>query len=121
LSGISACLARLETTHLIVMAIDMPLMTAQHLGKLISMVCPGRSLIPMKGDYFEPLCAIYSKSAAPLAAASVTGPDLSLQHLARSMIEQGLATAYPLGPDEQSLYCNLNRPEDLASIGPGRP
>jgi molybdopterin-guanine dinucleotide biosynthesis protein A len=114
LSGICACLERLETTHLFVLAVDMPRMTVEHLRKLWSLAQAGRSLIPMNADYFEPLCAIYSKSAAPFAAGSVAGPDHSLQRLARSLIEQKLATPYLLSPEEQSFYRNLNRPEDLA-------
>ena len=113
LSGICACLERLATTHLIVLAIDMPRMTVEHLRKQGAKVRPGRSLIPMTGDSFEPLCAIYSKSAARFAAAALSGDDLSLQRLARCLVREELASSYPLAPEEESLYLNLNRPEDV--------
>jgi molybdenum cofactor guanylyltransferase len=116
LSGLCACLDRLGTTHLIVLAVDLPRMSAEHLHKLIAIVQAGRSLIPMNGGYFEPLCAIYCKSGAPVAAAGLAANDLSLQDLVRALMREGLANSYELSPEERSLYLNLNRPEDLAGM-----
>jgi len=115
LSGICACLARLETTHLLVLAVDMPRMTADHLRKLRGLTQPRRSLIPLDGDWFEPLCAIYSQSAESTAAACLAGTDNSLQRLARRLVEEQLATPYSLSAVEKSLYLNVNRPDDLSA------
>jgi molybdopterin-guanine dinucleotide biosynthesis protein A len=116
LSGLCACLARLETTHLLALAIDMPRMTTEHLRKLGALAQAGHSLIPMNGDHFEPLCAIYSKSSNSVAAGLLGRSDDSLQTLAKRLVEQKLARPYCLSAFEKSLYLNVNRREDLSRI-----
>ena len=113
LSGICACLERLPTTHLVVLGIDLPRMDLDHLMRLMKLVCPDRSVLPRNGDYFEPLCAIYAQSAAPLASEVMATGDGSLQSLARQLVDQNLAIAYPLPANERPLYLNLNTPDDL--------
>ena len=112
LSGISACLDRVRTTHLLVLAIDMPQMTVTHLRKICGLVAANRGLIPCRGDFYEPLCAVYPKSAAPFATQALAGQDFSLQRFSRVLVEHSLATAYPLSAQEERLYRNVNRPED---------
>jgi molybdopterin-guanine dinucleotide biosynthesis protein A len=113
LSGLCACLKRLETTHLIVLAIDMPRMIVDHVKKLCSLARPSQSVLPVNGDYFEPLCAIYSKSAEPFASALLPDKTYSLQRLSQRLIDEKLANSYPLSTAEKSLYLNVNRREDM--------
>jgi len=113
LSGICACLSRLNTTHLVVLGIDLPRMNLEHLHMLLSLATSGRSLFPLNRNYFEPLCAIYAKSAAPFASANSDG---SLQHLAQQLLREDLAITHPLSVEEQSLYFNLNTAEDLKTL-----
>jgi len=116
LSGICACLNRLQTTHLIVLAIDLPRMTADHLRRLLGMVYPTQSLIPFNGNFFEALCGIYCKTATPFAANALISPHKSLQGLAQLLLQEKLGSAYTLSTEELVLYMNLNRPEDLATL-----
>jgi molybdopterin-guanine dinucleotide biosynthesis protein A len=119
LSGLAAGLSRLQTSHLLVMAIDLPRVPVGHLRKLWSLAEPGKAVIPLNEDYFEPLCAVYPAEAAPLAEKALKTSDSSLQHLAREMFHKSRAQSYVLTPEERLLYLNLNRPSDLAAIGPG--
>jgi molybdopterin-guanine dinucleotide biosynthesis protein A len=116
LSGLCACLARLETTHLLALAIDMPRMTTKHLCTLRAMAQAGHSLIPSNGRSFEPLCAIYSKSVESVAAGLLGRGDNSLQTFAKALVERKLATPYYLSAIEKPLYLNVNRPEDFSRI-----
>lgn len=116
LSGLCACLARLETSHLLVLAVDMPRMTVEHLSRLRQGVEMGQSLIPRNGDNFEPLCAIYSKSAESSATACLASPDHSLHGLAQRLVEKKLARSYTLSASESRLYFNLNWPEDWSAF-----
>jgi len=102
--------------HLVVLAIDMPRMTAEHLLKLLNRVQPGRGLIPMNGNYFEPTCAIYSRSAAPFAAEALAKPGASLQRFCRKLVAENVADAYPVKPEERPFYYNLNHPEDFNAL-----
>jgi molybdopterin-guanine dinucleotide biosynthesis protein A len=88
LSGLSAALSRLQTSHLLVLAVDLPQMTAAHLRKLWSLARPGCGVLPMAGEYFEPLCAIYPASAASAAKDALTSDDLSLHSLAQNLVQK---------------------------------
>jgi molybdopterin-guanine dinucleotide biosynthesis protein A len=113
LSGVAAGLGRLKTSHLLVLAIDLPRMTSEHLRKLWSMASPGVGIIPQHGDYFEPLCAIYPVEALELAKRSLLNADASLQTFARTLVECSQARIHRLGEDELPLCLNMNRPADV--------
>ncbi|HXA43864.1 MAG TPA: molybdenum cofactor guanylyltransferase, partial [Candidatus Angelobacter sp.] len=57
LSGVASGLSRLQTSHLLVLAVDLPQMTTAHLRELWGLSRPGTGVIPLNGGYFEPLCA----------------------------------------------------------------
>lgn len=115
LSGLTAGLRRMQTSHLLILAIDLPRVSTEHLRKLWSLAQPGNGVVPQNGDYFEPLCAIYPAEAAPIAQGALTGGDLSLQHLASTLFRTSRGRIYALSQDERPLYLNLNTPEDLAA------
>jgi len=114
LSGIARALERIETTHLLVLAIDLPEMSSGHLQKLAACAIPGRGVIPASSQHFEPLAAIYPKSAAAAAARALVDGKLALQFFATALLEAGLATEYRLKEEEGALYRNVNTPADLA-------
>src|SRR5262249_39814305 len=86
LSGISALLKRIGTTHLLVLAVDLPRMTSAHLANLWAIAESSRGVIPFNGDYFEPLCAVYPQEAASVASMLLAGTDFSLQHFAQVLV-----------------------------------
>jgi molybdopterin-guanine dinucleotide biosynthesis protein A len=113
LSGIARALERIETTHLLVLAIDLPEMSSAHLQKLAGFAKPGRGVIPATSRHFEPLAAIYPKAAAAAAAHSLLDGKLALQAFARVLLEAELVTEYRLTTEERALYLNVNTPSDL--------
>jgi molybdopterin-guanine dinucleotide biosynthesis protein A len=117
LSGLVAGLLRLQTSHLLVLAIDLPQMTTEHLQKLWGLASPGMGVIPLNGSYFEPLCAIYPIEAAAIAEVALNSSDVSLQSFAQTLRRQSQAHVYDLTPEEQPLYHNMNTPSDLFPRG----
>ncbi|PWU13764.1 MAG: hypothetical protein C5B50_18620 [Verrucomicrobia bacterium] len=113
LSGIAAALARLQTSHLLVLAVDLPRMTGEHLRKLKNLATEGTGIVPFNGEFFEPVCAIYPKKAAEFAAEAIARKQISMQRFVRRLVERELVQAYNLTEDEKPLYSNLNTPEDL--------
>jgi molybdopterin-guanine dinucleotide biosynthesis protein A len=113
LSGLSAALSRLQTSHLLVLAVDLPQMTAAHLHKLWFLAKPGCGVLPMAGDFFEPLGAIYPAAAAGAAKDALTSDDVSLQSLAQTLVQKKHALIYPLSEAERLVYLNVNTPDDL--------
>jgi molybdopterin-guanine dinucleotide biosynthesis protein A len=117
LSGVAEGLRGLRTSHLLVLAVDLPRMTTAHLRKLCRMAQPGLGLIPWQGGHFEPLCAIYPAEAVSLAENALSRGWKSLQHLAQNLVWQSRARIYELTREEQSLYINMNTPFDLPAAG----
>jgi molybdopterin-guanine dinucleotide biosynthesis protein A len=113
LSGVVAGLRRLQTSHLLVLAIDLPQMTPEHLRKLWGLARPGSGVIPLHGDHFEPLCAIYSAEALVAAETALSSGDASLQHFAQNLVRKSQAQVYELASGERPLYLNMNTPSDL--------
>jgi molybdopterin-guanine dinucleotide biosynthesis protein A len=115
LSGVAHGLRRLETSHLLVLAVDLPQITSEHLRVLWSLAAPGRGVIPVNANHLEPLCAVYPASASGAAQAALRSSDVSLQSFVRTLAENNIPTLYPLRQDERSLYLNINQPADLRS------
>jgi molybdopterin-guanine dinucleotide biosynthesis protein A len=101
-----------------VLAIDLPEMSSAHLQKLAAFAKPGHGVIPASPEHFEPLAAIYPKSAAAAAARALLDGKLALQVFAKALLEAGLVTEYRLKAEERALYRNVNTPADLPD-GPG--
>jgi molybdopterin-guanine dinucleotide biosynthesis protein A len=118
LAGIAAALARAEHEYMIVLAIDLPLVPAEFLHELGAVaVRAKRGVIPQRANIFEPLAAVYPRSARPHIDKQLRGPDRSLQRLARLLIADDLAVVYRLAAFEERYFMNINTPEDLARLG----
>jgi molybdopterin-guanine dinucleotide biosynthesis protein A len=113
LSGIAAALRRLQTSHLLVLAIDLPQMTSEHLRKLRALARPACGVIPQRGNLFEPLCALYPAEAASTAQAALAGNDVSLRHFVKVLLENDQLQIHHLWAAEEPLYRNVNTPADL--------
>jgi molybdopterin-guanine dinucleotide biosynthesis protein A len=108
LSGIAAALARLRTSHLLVLAIDMPQMTAAHVRKLWSRAKAGRGVVPINENWSEPLCAIYPAETSETALRALSQGRLSLQNFASDLIDGNWIKRYEIPDAERHLYLNLN-------------
>lgn len=116
LSGLASVLKHIKTSHLLALAIDMPRMTAAELRNLWALAQTGRGVIPMNGEHFEPLCAIYPAEAATTAADVLASGDPSLQHFSRTLLRLQLASAHSLTTPELPLFLNVNTPGDLSTF-----
>jgi len=117
LSGLSAALQKLSTSHLLAVAIDLPQMTAEPLSNLWSLAQPGCGVIPAHNDFLEPLCAIYPAEATTNAAAALSrGEDVSMQSFARALLHENRMKIYPLSESERRLFHNVNTPQDLEHL-----
>ncbi len=111
LGGIAAGLARAESPLVLVLAIDLPAMTSEFLATLLR---DGRATIPQRGDVFEPLAAVYPKTALPIADELLREEDRSVQRFVRRLIDAGLANTRTIDASDADLFRNVNRPRDLA-------
>lgn len=117
LGGLAAAFHHATTDWLLVLAIDLPKMTADFLTGLVREVSPGIGLVPVLGERFEPLAALYPRACLPLIEEGLQNPDRSLQRVVRSAVDHGWLRPRPVRENEADLFRNVNRPEDLAALG----
>jgi molybdenum cofactor guanylyltransferase len=98
---IASALRRAATPLLLVLAVDLPRMTADYLRTLLDGAVP-------RG---QPLCATYPREAAPIADTS-----RSMQEFATRCAEAGLVRLVAVSPADEHLFFNMNTPADLAAL-----
>ncbi|HXF10704.1 MAG TPA: NTP transferase domain-containing protein, partial [Desulfuromonadaceae bacterium] len=115
LAGVAAVLKRIETTHLLVLAVDLPQMTPGHLRQLWSSASPGVGIVPRHHGLLEPLCAIYPAEAAMAAGKALAGPDVSLHGLVGVLVEKKQVRFYQVKKPDLPFYKNVNTPRQIAN------
>ena len=113
MSGVALALNKITTSHLIVLAIDLPRLTAEYLKKLIGLASDGKGVVPYDEDQPEPLTAIYPKAAAEVALESLSSEDVSMRSFVSRLKVKNLLLEYHIAPQERILHRNLNAQEDL--------
>ena len=114
LAGIAAILATVRSPLLLVLAVDMPHMTADFLRRLLAQCTPARGVVPSHPDLFEPLAAIYPRDCATLVNNCLLTSNFSLQNFVQGCTRGGLLQAVEIAKDDAHLFHNLNTPEDLS-------
>lgn len=112
-SGLAAAIAQMRSSHLLVLAIDMPLMTAAYLRSLGEFTRDGCGVVPQRGESYEPLAAIYPREADVDLAQPSPDRDYSLQSLIGRLINAGKVRARSISESERALFRNVNAPRDL--------
>jgi molybdenum cofactor guanylyltransferase len=113
LSGLTKALEQMRTSHLIVLAVDMPFMTTTPLRALRRLAANSCGVVPVIGDRAEPLAAIYPRESAPDFAAALAGPDASLQALVRKLAAVGKIRMFPVRETDEHLYRSVNTPSEF--------
>lgn len=113
LSGLTKGLITMRTTHLLVLAVDMPFMTGREFGSLWERASEGRGVVPTIAGRAEPLAAIYPAEAATDFRAALSGSDFSLQPLVRKLAATGKITFWPVAKEAVHLYRSVNDPDEL--------
>ncbi len=116
LSGLAASLAKMRTTHLLALAVDMPFMTEEYLKLLCSQIEPRRGVIPKIEDRFEPLAAIYPHQALTNFKRALLGTDFSMHTLTGCLVAEGKLRVLPVTSEEENLFLNLNERADFAAL-----
>jgi molybdopterin-guanine dinucleotide biosynthesis protein A len=114
LAGIAACLEAARHDRLVVLAIDLPQMSAAYLQRLVAQSSSERGAVVRHGAYFEPLAAVYPKKIAPLALEHLQQGRRALQDLIHEALGRGWFEAVTLDDADVALFRNVNTPSDLA-------
>jgi molybdenum cofactor guanylyltransferase len=113
LSGLTKAFHQMQTSHLVVLAVDMPFVTREQLRFLCTTVSEGRGVVPVIGERAEPLAAVYPAEAAVDFAAALAGTDFSLQRIIRKLAADEKVRLYAVPVQDQHLYRSVNKPSDI--------
>ncbi len=116
LSGLAAALCRCATARLLVLALDLPEMTAGYLWQLLARSRDHAGVVPIRGIRYEPLAALYPKSCLARVEAMLRQQRYSLQNLCAVGKAEGWLLEKTVMPEDDYLFTNMNTPEDLAAL-----
>jgi molybdopterin-guanine dinucleotide biosynthesis protein A len=114
LAGITAALRVLRSPFLLVLAIDLPAMTATFLRELLARRNDDCGVVPQHGGaqcFYEPLAAIYPRTVYPAALNALLADRLAMQPFVRALGE--VMTPYEIAAYEEPLFSNWNSPAQV--------
>jgi len=112
LGAIAAALEAASTSHLAVLAIDLPRMTPPFFEQLLAKTTPTTGIVPENDHFYEGLAAIYPTRLAGLARQTLGAKDHSLQAFIKAAHKTGTLQPHPLKKEDLPLLANLNTRED---------
>jgi molybdopterin-guanine dinucleotide biosynthesis protein A len=118
LGGLDAALAAARDPQLILVACDMPFVTAGLLGHLLSLANEADAVVPMTERGYHPLCAVYSRACLPAVQRALAERRLSMTALL-----EGIRTRVVPGHDIEAfgprarLLTNVNTPAEFDELG----
>ena len=110
LCGITAAIERASHPHIAVLAIDLPKMSAQWFATLLSQCVPGVGALGRRGDWFEPLAAIYPREVLPLAWSALSNARYGLQPIVGEAVQKGSLRVHQISDGEVAWFENWNEP-----------
>lgn len=111
IGGIFTALKNTSTSTILVIACDMPLISAQTIQTLIENQKEYDCAVPRVKGKYEPLCAIYSKSMLRLIESSINEGDLAIYSVLKKANCCFVDFELEL-PD----FININTPADLEKL-----
>ncbi len=116
LGGLATAFAATTAEHVLLLAVDMPALTAAFLARVLAQRSPGVGVVPRAAAGWEPTAAVYPVTLATMANARIAAGRLALRGLVEEAVADGRLRALPVEADELALLVNWNCPADL---GPG--
>lgn len=116
LGGIYTALEYSATPYVFVMACDMPYPNPQLIRRLLAEAPGWEAVVPRRGEYIEPLFAVYAREIRGRMERRLRGGHLKIHEFTdelrvRYLEEEEIA---PLDPGFRSFF-NINTPQDLES------
>jgi molybdopterin-guanine dinucleotide biosynthesis protein A len=115
LAGLEAALSAATADLVLVLAVDLPAMSAEFLRRLQALATPGCGVVPLHDGVAEPLVAIYPRQARAEITARLASRELALQPFVRAGLAAGWLRELPVESAGLHLFANWNRPEDITT------
>jgi molybdopterin-guanine dinucleotide biosynthesis protein A len=118
LAGLSASLRKAKSEWLLVLAVDLPRMTAEFLIQLLWQAEESQcGVVPEDGGRLNALAAVYPRRCLGLIDDCLRTEDRAVRSFVRMALERGMLRARPVTADERPLFENINTPADFERLG----
>lgn len=117
LAGLDAALAATPDEALLVVACDMPFITAPFLGFLLTLARDADAVVPRTEDGYHPLCAVYARACQNEVARCLRDRRLKMTDLLDNVRVREVMPAEiePFG-DRHRLLANVNTPAEYEEL-----
>lgn len=115
LGGIERALDTTVAPLLLVLAVDLPQMTAGFLRRLASHCEPLTGVIPKLEGRLEPLAAVYPKRCSFIARDCLLKCRLAARDFAQACLRERAVRTFSVLRGDQSCFDNWNSPSDIAA------
>lgn len=112
LAGIERALQVMATPQLLVLAVDLPEMSADLIRALASACGEESGVVPSVGDLVEPLVAFYPKAASAVANSQLNRQLFAVKEFAAACVQAGHARFVDLPASDARYFVNWNSPAD---------
>jgi len=116
LAGIQSALEAVTSSLLLVLAVDLPCMSADFLRKLAGNCVENAGAVPRVNGNVEPLAAFYPKAVLPLATFLLGQNSFAVRNFTQLCEQAGFITLTDLPESAASLFLNCNSPDELESV-----
>ena len=113
LAGIAAALEAASAPWLLVLAVDLPRVTADLLHILLRRRGCGVGVVPRVNRAVEPLVAVYPKAAGPIAADLLTRQVRAARAFVGQCRQAALVAFLDVAESDWSCFANWNHPGDV--------
>ncbi len=114
MAGIAAALAATTQPRLLVLAVDLPGVTATMLRDWVARTPNALGFVPLGPHGTEPLCALYPRAARLFFDSALVSGRFALRDVVTELLAGDLLHSLPLTPAEHVALANWNTPADLA-------
>jgi molybdopterin-guanine dinucleotide biosynthesis protein A len=117
LGGLHAALTEAASDVIVVVACDMPYVSAPLLAHMLRLAGNADAVVPQTDRGYHPLCAVYTRGCAAAVGRHVTERRLKLTELLAALRVR-VVTAREIGAfgDADQLLANVNTPAEFASL-----
>jgi molybdopterin-guanine dinucleotide biosynthesis protein A len=112
LAGLASLLEAAANPFVLLLAVDMPAMTAAMLTKLLAACAEDSGCVPCDEAKLQPLAAVYPKRSLALAKRRLADGAYSMHGFVNQAIAEGLAQTLPIEPEDWQCFVNWNEPSD---------